>query len=148
MTKSIQRPFRPTQLGEGDSATFSALEMANDLVQEDSYKKAGKNAVTLLQSDELTLVLVVLKKGTEIEAHQTPGPAAATVLRGEAAFRFPDGVKVVGPGETAAFAAKARHAVIANQDSALLIAIGGKNDYANKLVPHAPIHISAGTQAA
>ena len=128
MSEVFQRPFRPVELSNSTLTSFPAQEMAQQLMTEEAFQTSGRNALTLINDKNLTVVLTVLKAGAALQEHHAPAPVTLVPLFGEMVLSTDEGKKStdLAPGTTAAFAAHLEHRVEATQDSAFLIVMGGQ----------------------
>lgn len=128
MPVAFKRPFRPAEIGPSTLEQFPLAEMAAKLKIEPAFVKSGRNSLSLARCDDLTVVLVVLKKGAALKEHKAPGAATVVLLDGAIDFeRSKDGKKTrLAPQDTVVFSADLQHAVEARQDSTFLVVIGGK----------------------
>lgn len=124
----IERPFRPVSLASEALASFDLNDLVTRLVQEPQYIEEGKGGVTLTRDADLTVVLEVLRKGSALREHRAPASAMVTLLSGRASFSSEKGAKQTDmvPGSLVAFGSGLDHALVADEDSACLIVIGGR----------------------
>ncbi len=126
MEKAFERPYRPLKANETWIESFTLHAMAEQLMGEDAFAESGRNALSLVRGDEMTVVLTVMKEGAALHEHRAPGPATVILLSGR--IRISSGVEEapLEPGSAVSFTANLRHAVKAMEDSAFLIVIGGR----------------------
>lgn len=67
MSQAYSRPFRPTELTDSTVTSFAVPAMAQQLMAEDAFQLAGRNALPLARGSDLTVVLMVLKAQSELE---------------------------------------------------------------------------------
>jgi quercetin dioxygenase-like cupin family protein len=128
MSQAYGRPFRPTELTASTVTSFALPAMAQQLMAEDAFQHAGRNALTLARGSDLTVVLMVLKAQSELHEHQAPGPITVTALSGHLEFEaaMPSEPLRLQTGDTAVCGAHLPHRVKALEDSAFLVVIGGR----------------------
>jgi quercetin dioxygenase-like cupin family protein len=116
----------PIELPELSLQLLPLQQVAAELRQEKPYPTSGKNARSLVRGPGLTVVLVALEQGRQLQEHPAPGPAVLTVLEGRIEFRGPGGQPCcqVNAGQSLAFAADLPHAVEALEDALFQLAIG------------------------
>ena len=120
-------PYHPFDPSSGRPESFALLAMVKGLMSEDSFHRSGRVARTLVRADQLTTVLVAIKKDGEMHEHSAPGPAIVTVLKGKVSFEFEDSPEMSLPeGTSVVFAQDAPHRVRALEDSAFLLVVGGR----------------------
>jgi quercetin dioxygenase-like cupin family protein len=78
---------------------FSLEHFARSLRAEREYKEQGRNAILLLKTAELRVVLEVAAEGEKIADHTVPGPAMVHVLEGELELVCLDETRVAHGGE-------------------------------------------------
>lgn len=124
---ALERPFRPVSLSSEPVASFAVNDLVAQLIEEPQYEGEGKTGLALVRDTDLTVVLEVLRKGSELREHRAPAPAMVILLSGRATFTSGDGAqqREMVPGSLVAFASHLDHALVAVEDSACLIAIGG-----------------------
>ncbi len=128
MEKAFERPFRPVELTPSTTKSFSLHSMAHQLMTEQVFAHSGRNALTLARSEDLTVVLTVVKAGTVSKEHPAPGPVTILPLFGRITFSTGNESEsmTLETGSAVVFAADVVHSVEADQDSAFLIVIGGR----------------------
>jgi quercetin dioxygenase-like cupin family protein len=126
MTQAYERPFRPHPLRPNELPVFALQAMARQLMTEESFAHSGRDALTLVHSKELTVVLTVARRGKLVDEHGPPGPAAIIALSGSISVKLTNAATVVRLEAPAATAVTrdADHVVEALEDSAFLIVIG------------------------
>lgn len=126
MSRSVSRPPRPVALTAETTEVFPLQVLAQELMAEETFRKSGRNALTLTHQPSLTVVLIVLGEQTVLQEHKAPGPVILVPLSGRMEFSKGAGVDPVAlePGTSVAFGAHLVHRVEAHEDSALLVVIG------------------------
>lgn len=121
-------PYQPLVLTSRNLESFDLSVMATELMNDEVFHKSGRLARTLAHGEQMTAVLTVLKKHSEMHEHSSPGPVTVTVLSGNVVFSFgpPRGDVSLSAGAAVIFSKDATHRVRAEQDSALLLVIGGR----------------------
>jgi quercetin dioxygenase-like cupin family protein len=129
MSEAFERPFRPVELSDTTLTSFPVQEMAHQLMTEEAFQTSGRNALTLIRDQNLTVVLTVLKAGAVLQEHHAPAPVTLLPLFGNIVLLADEGRKSteLSPGITGAFTAHLEHRVEATQDSAFLIVMGGQS---------------------
>lgn len=124
----MSAPYQPLVPTDGKAESFDIAAMMRDLRDDDAFRKSGRVARTLARCDQMTTVLTVMRKGSELHEHAAPGPATVTVISGKVQFAFERAQRDVtlAQGSTVVFAKDAPHRVGALEDSAILIVIGGR----------------------
>lgn len=124
----LKRPFRPVDLGSTPLESFDLNDLVAQLVLEPQYQEEGKSGITLARDAHVSVVLEVLRKGSALREHRAPTSAMVTLLSGRATFVSEAGAKQTPmiPGTLVAFASDLDHSLVADEDSACLIVIGGR----------------------
>lgn len=99
-----------------------------DLVEEVRQLRAspiphGHVAKTVLRNGDLCVVLMVLQRGTSIPTHHTEGSSSIQALDGRVIVSLLDSSFDLGPGNVLALEPEIAHALVAVEDSALLLTI-------------------------
>jgi quercetin dioxygenase-like cupin family protein len=128
MSEAFVRPFHPVELTPSTLMSFPLQAMAQQLMTEDAFQTAGRNALTLIHHTNLTVVLTVLKAGAVLDEHHAPAPVTLLPLFGEIVLASAAGITrlTLAQGTGAVFAAHLPHRVEAQQDSAFLLVMGGQ----------------------
>ena len=126
MEKAFTRPYRPLKVNETWIESFPLHAMAEQLKGEDAFAESGRNALSLVRGDEMTVVLTVMKEGAALNEHRAPGPATVILLSGRIRVSAGAEEATLESGSAVSFTANLRHAVKAAEDSAFLIVIGGR----------------------
>src|SRR5215471_1855142 len=128
MSEAFVRPFRPVELTPFTLTSFPLQAMAQQLMAEDTFQTSGRNALTLIHHQELTVVLTVLQAGAVLAAHHAPAPVTLLPLFGEIMLTSAAGQTslTLAQGTGAVFAAYLPHRVEARQDSAFVLVMGGQ----------------------
>jgi quercetin dioxygenase-like cupin family protein len=91
------------------------------------YQEKGRSAVTLARDGQITVVLEALRKGNELKQHCAPSSATVALISGRATFNGGDGVQErMTPGSLVVLGKDVDHSLAAEEDSAYLITIGGR----------------------
>ena len=98
--------------------------MAQQLMTEDAFQTAGRNALTLVHHKDLTVVLTVLAESWAVlQEHHAPAPVTLLPLFGEIMLASAEGTTrlTLDSSNAAVFAAHLPHRVEAQQDSAFIL---------------------------
>jgi quercetin dioxygenase-like cupin family protein/hemerythrin superfamily protein len=120
---------RPITLTAETLAFFPLADVARELETHDEYRRSGVAGITLVRDEQLTLMLVALRKGAVMREHRAPSAGSVVLLSGTVGFVSGD----AGPeteltaGSLAVFSADLAHAVHARDDARYLVVIGGRS---------------------
>ncbi len=103
---------------------FSLGEVAQELQQGAAYDREGQVARTLVRTDDLRIVLVVLKAGKTISEHRAGVTASVQTLSGHIRLQLPDRSVELPAGELLVLGAGLEHDVQAETDSTFLLTLG------------------------
>ena len=128
MYASFTRPFQPIELTTGTIEAFDLQALGKQLMTETPFTQHGRNGLTLVRADDLTMVLTVAKAGKVIQEHTSQGPTAILVLVGSITLTAAGDSKgqALEQGMAAAMASNVAHSVEAHTDSVFLIIIGSQ----------------------
>lgn len=85
---------------------------------------SGRRAETLIKTDGLRVVLVVMRSGAELQEHSAPGPITIQTLRGQFVVRAGDEDHELKMNDFISIGQGERHTVRADEDGAFLLTIG------------------------
>lgn len=110
----LERPFRAADLTATALESFDLNDLVAQLVLEPRYHEEGKSGVTLARGAHVSVVLEVLRKGSEFREHRAPASPMVTLLSGRATFVSEAGVKRTAmiPGTLVAVASDLEHTVV------------------------------------
>lgn len=117
---------RPVEPVEQSQTEYSFSAIGEELRAGVAYEKVGKNSRSLVRGDNLGMVLIAFKKGSELKDHDAPSPGVAVVLEGKVEFTSALGDKTMEPHDGIVFSADLIHGVVALEDSLLLLVLGGR----------------------
>ena len=126
MSLAYTRPFEPLDFADRAGAVFPLEEMIEQLRRESVYETAHRNALTLIRDEDLTVVLVVARQGTQCEDHHSTGPTFFTVLEGDVDVESADGGGTIHlrRGAAGALAPEVSHRIAATTDCAYMVIMG------------------------
>lgn len=128
MQTTITRPSQPLDLTATSLAGFDLAALAEQLMQEKPFLEHGRNALTLVRSTDLSVVLTVAKANKTVQEHRSAGPTTLLMLSGSLTFSTTshDYQEVVTRNMAIAFAFDVEHFVEVHEDSVFLLVIGGR----------------------
>src|SRR5262249_29454859 len=88
----------------------------------------GMTSKTLLKTNDLRIVLIVLQAGARMNEHNSDGRISIQVLRGLIRTRVQEQVVDLSPGRLLALDRSIKHDVEAREDSAFLLTIAWPSD--------------------
>ena len=116
---------RSERILAGRALRFGLGEEMARLRSEEAAGDGGerRNAITLVKDGPLRVVLVVMKAGTDMDEHATPGPATVLVLEGRVRVGADGEQCTCERGAMIVFEAGVAHTVAAEADAALLLTV-------------------------
>ena len=126
-SRVYKRPYRPITLTPGRiEPAFPLRRMAEQLMREETFVATGRDALTLVHSEQLTAVLTVARRGTTCDAHRLPGPTIIVAITGTLTIAPGAGGHAVriAEGDAVGLGSGIDHTVKARRDCAFLTLIG------------------------
>ncbi len=112
---------RPSQHLSGPVLSFDLAAEITQLQQETAWREGDRNAITLVKEPDLRVILVAMKDGARLAAHQTAAPIAIQTIVGHLRLRLPDRTLDLPPGWVTSLEANLPHDVEADGESAFLL---------------------------
>jgi len=103
------------------------------LREEKEWQDGRRNAITLRKGENLSVVLLVMKRGDKLKEHSAPGSITLSVREGLIRFAAAGEIVEAGEGTVLACDAGVRHSVEALSDAVCLLHVAtgrGKQDLA------------------
>ena len=127
MSAKSKSPYSPFKIASSSAESFNFHELSKSLQAESSFETEGRAAATIAKSDNLTIVLTVIKQGYHLKQHTAPSAATVIALEGKLSFSISDGMThELSQHNSVVFAPDVPHALEALEDSIFLIIIGGR----------------------
>jgi quercetin dioxygenase-like cupin family protein len=102
---------------------FNLSREIEQLHQEDSWLRTGRNSKTLVKQPDLRIVLVALKTGKQLEEHEADARISIQTLNGHVTVQLTDQTVDLPAGQLLALDRGLRHDVVALKESAFLLTI-------------------------
>jgi quercetin dioxygenase-like cupin family protein len=119
---SIDRPLT------GGTLSWDLREEAEQLRQDDSYRRSGRLGRTLAKQGRFRQTLTVLAAGASAETHHSDSPMSLHVLEGSLRVRVTDGERELRQGEMMFTGPGDAHDIRASQDAIVLITVSAEAD--------------------
>ncbi|SRR5579883_409013 len=116
-------PERPAQHLIGSVLSFDLNAEIEQLHQEAAWRQGDHNAMTLTKEPVFRIVLVAMKDGARLPAHQASGNISIQALAGHLIVHLPDRTVDLPRGHLVALEANLRHDVEARGESAFLLTV-------------------------
>ena len=107
----------------GPILSFDLLDEVRQLLEEESWQRAGRSAKTLVKEADLRVVLMALRRGVAMDPHQATGPITIQAVSGQFRVNLLDQHINLAPGQFIALEATLRHSVTAVEDGAFLLTV-------------------------
>lgn len=123
---SFERPFKPIELAAAMVKSFALHALAQQLMTEKAFTEHGRDGLTLIRGEGLTLVLTVVQKGKICEKHTSIGSTAIIVLSGTIALVMEGMAEKIflETGSVVTVADRMVHVIEAHADSTFLTIMG------------------------
>ena len=103
------------------SWVFTDIEaMLKQLRSENAWEKNDRNGITIFKTEQMTVVLTILKAGTLIENNSVDGLYMLQVIKGSLLVESGDYPIKVGEGNILNLHAGVKHSILAKQETELL----------------------------
>jgi quercetin dioxygenase-like cupin family protein len=121
-------PYKPVEICEATFEAFDLPQIARELIGDETFRKSGRVARTLVRSEQMTVVLTAVAEGAEIHEHNSIGPILISVLSGAivVSVEGKSAEMSLSEGSAAVLSPDCAHRVAGKVDSAFLIVFGGK----------------------
>lgn len=116
----MKNPPVPTDHG----VTFDLQTVADELRAEETYRRHGQTARTLIRTPDLRIVVIALATGKTISEHDASTTASVQTLDGHIRLQLPTGVIDVPQGRLLVLGPGLLHDVYAEADSTFLLTLG------------------------
>lgn len=107
-----------------DGVEFDLTSIAHKLRETDPYKREGRTAKTLVRTDDMRVVLIVMKAGAQMPEHDASATTTVQALQGDIQLELPRGKVTLSAGHLLSMAAGLPHDVDAVTDAAFLLTLG------------------------
>lgn len=102
---------------------FNLSKEIEQLHQEESWLRTGRNSKTLVKQPDFRIVLVALKTGKKLEEHEADARISVQTLSGHVTLQLTDQAVDLPAGQLLALDRGLRHDVVALKESAFLLTI-------------------------
>lgn len=111
-----------------DGVIFDFDQEIESLRSLEPYEREGRTARTLLHTEDLRVVLIVMRAESRMEEHDAKATVTVQALEGELVLNLPDRAVTLPAGNLLTLGKGLRHDVRANVDSAFLLTLGWNID--------------------
>lgn len=123
MSSAIRTAPREDRILSAPTITFSIAEEIRRLRQEPEWVSGSRNSVTVVNTDNLSIVLTVIKKGGSLSSNEVDGPYTLQVISGAVKFGVPGKPLTLPAGTVIALDKAIPPDIQALEDSELLLTI-------------------------
>jgi quercetin dioxygenase-like cupin family protein len=123
MPDAIRTAPRDGRTLAGPRITFSIAEETSQLRQEPEWISGTRNSVTVVKTDNLSIVLTAIKKDATLCGHEVEGPITLQVISGAVKFGVAGEPLTLKTGTVIALDKAIAHDLQAFEDSELLLTI-------------------------
>lgn len=114
---------RPAQHLTGPVLVFDLESSLAQLHREEAWRRGDRNAMTLAKGPDLRIVLVAMKEGARLPAHQTSARLAIQTLSGSLRLQLADHAVDLPQGNLLTLDPELEHSIEARAQSAFLLTI-------------------------
>ncbi len=102
---------------------FDLTETIGKIKTEDAWKKGDRNAITLLKTPSMRILLVALKSPASLNFHHSGNLASVQVLDGSVDFQTGNNVVLLKKGGLVTLHKNVEHTLVAKEESTILLTI-------------------------
>jgi quercetin dioxygenase-like cupin family protein len=114
---------RPGREHVGLAMTFDLSGELDRLRQEESWRRSGRNARTLVKEKNLRMVLMTMRGGIRVSEHQAAGRLVIQVLRGRLQLDVPDQSVDLHAGQLLALDFAVQYEITSHEESDVLLTL-------------------------
>jgi quercetin dioxygenase-like cupin family protein len=103
--------------------TLDLPAILGSMKQEETWRTARRNAMTLVKQPIFRIVLVALRAGAEIGAHETEGPVTVHAIEGRLTIDVGADEFALSAGQLLILSPGLRHSMHAQDDAAFLLTL-------------------------
>jgi quercetin dioxygenase-like cupin family protein len=114
------------------SAPFLKFDLQAHLARlktEDQWQRSDRNAITLLKTPSICVMLLALHKGARMRSHEVNGSMTLLVLDGSVRFVVGETISDLEPDSLLSLEPGILHEVVAVEDCAFLLTIAYSSDH-------------------
>jgi len=117
-------PFHtPDRLLDAPLLTFNLTDVVENIKQEDVWKMGERNAITLLKSAYMRIVLIALQEQTEMNFHQSGNMMSVQIIEGSVNIQTDKKTEQLKKGCLLTLHEETKHTLIAMEKSVFLLTI-------------------------
>lgn len=105
-------------------ATFDLAAVEREMRKESGYEHSGHLGRTLVRTSDLTVMLMVMRRGSHVAEHQANATASIQVLSGKVRLKLEARTVELTSGQLLALESGLRHNLEAPEDSAFVLTLG------------------------
>jgi quercetin dioxygenase-like cupin family protein len=113
----------PDRLLDGPILTFDLDQVIEKIKQEETWKMGERNAITLMKSANMRIVLVALHEQTEINFHESGNLISVQMIEGNVNFQTEERSVMLKKGNLLTCHEDTSHTLIAIEESVCLLTI-------------------------
>lgn len=103
--------------------TFDLMPLVNHIKSDEAWRTAQRRAMTLVNTPELRVVLMVLHAGTVVPPHRAEGPITVQTIQGQITFSAGTHTVSLKEGQMLTLPKGREHSLEAVEESAFLLTI-------------------------
>jgi quercetin dioxygenase-like cupin family protein len=117
-----------SELESSQHGTFDLDAIEREMRQEESYRREGHTARTLVRAPDLRVVLVAIKGGSRIAEHHANASASVQTIAGLVRLHIQGRTVELPAGQLLILERGLKHDVEAATDSAFVLTLGWRNE--------------------
>ena len=106
-------------------STYDLPLIIKELKDEKTWKRNDRNAITFFKSENMCVVLVILKEGAEMQPHKTNSSINVDVIEGEIKFNTTKEVITLKKNQMLIINEDIKHFLMATEETVLLLTLAG-----------------------
>jgi quercetin dioxygenase-like cupin family protein len=115
-------PQRPEgRILDAPMVTIDLEKLVSQIKEEEAWKEKDRNAITVYNTNGMSLVIMALHKGAELKRHQAQGIITVQVLEGKMKFVTDEMTVERSKGQMLTLHEKIPHSVLALEETVFLL---------------------------
>ena len=111
----------PARLLDQPMFSFDLPAEMTRLKEEGTWNSGKHNAITLMKSGPMSIVLIAMHEGNEIKMHKAEGPVSLLVIKGKLQFNTENDSAILLKDQLLTLPDNIEHSLIADEETVLLL---------------------------
>ena len=108
---------------DAEMLKFDLNSVTARIKKEDDWQKDDHNAITLMKSEKMRIVLIAMHAGSEIKMHKSEGPISVHILEGKLKFKTEKESVILSKGELLTLHENISHSLSAIDETSFLLTL-------------------------